>query len=58
MFTFRIGYLKDISGGRKLHIKNDEKVLLHVPGHYDVSAEPASNRSIGTFGTSAVALGK
>jgi len=37
MLNLHIAFLKAIMQGRKLHLKNDEKVLLHVPGHYDVS---------------------
>ena len=53
-----IGFLKQVIEGKKLHLKNDEKMLLHVPAHYDVRASAAVTSAIGTIGPIAVAFGK
>ena len=37
ILNLAIGFLKQVMQGKKLHLKNEEKMLLHVPGHYDVS---------------------
>ena len=57
VLTFRIAYLKQIMQGKKLHLKNDEKVLLHVPGHYDVREADTMTSAIGAISAIAVAPG-
>lgn len=58
ILTFRIAFLKDICRGKKLHLKNDERVLLHVPGHYDVRLSSTVTFSIGAVSPLAMAVGK